>query len=50
MLYTITVVLLMLWLLGMVSSFTLGGLLHILLVIALVMALAAIVSGNRRTS
>ena len=50
MLYTITVVLLVLWLLGMVSSFTLGGLLHILLVIALVMALAAIVSGNRRTS
>ena len=50
MLYTITVVLLVLWLLGMVSSFTLGGLIHILLVFALVMALAAIISGNRRTS
>ena len=48
MLYTLAIVLLVLWLLGMVSSYTLGGVLHILLVIALVMVLANFISGRRR--
>ena len=48
MLYTIAVVLLVLWLLGLVSSYTLGGFIHILLVIAVVMILVSFVSGRRR--
>jgi hypothetical protein len=48
MLYTIAAVLLVLWLLGMVSSYTMGGLIHILLVIALVMVLANFISGRKR--
>ena len=40
MLYTIAVVLLILWLLGLVTSYTMGGLIHVLLVIAVVMVLA----------
>lgn len=47
MLYTIAVVLLILWLLGLVSSYTLGGLVHILLVVAVVMILINIFSGRR---
>jgi hypothetical protein len=47
MLYTIAVVLLILWLLGLVSSYTLGGFIHILLVVALVMVLINIISGRR---
>ena len=47
MLYTIAVVLLILWLLGLVSSYTLGGFIHILLVIALVSILLRIISGRR---
>lgn len=47
MLYTIAVVLLVLWLLGLVSSYTLGGFIHILLVVALVMVLINIISGRR---
>jgi len=47
MLYTIAVVLLILWILGMVSSSTMGGLIHILLVIAVVMILLNIISGRR---
>ena len=47
MLYTIAVVLLILWLLGLVTSFTAGGLLHVLLVIAVVMVLFQLVSGRR---
>ncbi len=49
MLYTIAVVLLILWLLGLVTSYTMGGLIHVLLVIALVMVLANFFSGRRRT-
>ncbi len=49
MLYTIAVVLLVLWLLGMVSSYAMGGLIHILLVIAVVMVLVNLISGRRRT-
>jgi len=47
MLYTIAVVLLVLWLLGLVSSYTLGGFIHILLVIAVVMLLVQLISGRR---
>ena len=47
MLYTIAVVLLILWLLGLVSSVTIGGLIHVLLVIAIVLILAGFISGRR---
>ena len=47
MLYTIAVVLLVLWLLGLVSSYTMGGLIHILLVIAIVMVLINLISGRK---
>jgi hypothetical protein len=47
MLWTIFVILLVMWLLGMVSSYTLGGFIHILLVIALVVLLLRIISGRR---
>lgn len=47
MLWTIFVILLILWLLGMVSSYTLGGFIHILLVIALVMLLINLITGRR---
>jgi hypothetical protein len=46
MLYTIAVVLVILWLLGLVSSFTVGGLIHVLLVIAIVMVLLRVISGR----
>ena len=46
MLYTIAVVLLILWLLGLVSSYTLGGFIHILLVIAIVVVLLRIIGGR----
>ena len=47
MLYTIVVVLLALWLLGLVTSFTAGGLLHILLVVAVVVLVYQLVTGRR---
>jgi hypothetical protein len=47
MLYTLAVILLILWLLGMVGSYTLGGLIHILLLVALVMIVVNLVSGRR---
>jgi len=47
MLYTIAVVLLVLWLLGLVSSYTMGGFIHILLVVAIVMVLVNLISGRR---
>lgn len=47
MLYTIAVVLLILWLLGLVTSYTLGGFIHILLVVALVVILINALSGRR---
>jgi uncharacterized membrane protein YtjA (UPF0391 family) len=40
--------LLVLWLLGLVSSYTLGGFIHILLVVAIVMVLVSLISGRRR--
>jgi hypothetical protein len=47
MLYTIAVVLILLWLLGLVTSYTMGGVIHVLLVIALVMVLANFISGRK---
>jgi hypothetical protein len=47
MLWTIFVVLLVLWLLGLVSSYTLGGFIHILLVLAIVVLLINVISGRR---
>jgi hypothetical protein len=47
MLYTLAVVLIILWLLGLVSSYTMGGIIHILLVIALVMILVNFISGRK---
>jgi hypothetical protein len=49
MLWTIFVVLLVLWLLGMVSSYTLGGFIHILLVLAVVALVFQLISGRRTT-
>jgi len=48
MLYTLAVVLLVLWLLGLVSSYTMGGFIHLLLVVAIVMVLVNFISGRRR--
>ena len=48
MIYTIAVVLLILWLLGLVTSSTMGGLIHVLLVIAIVLVLANFISGRKR--
>lgn len=47
MLWTIFVILLVLWLVGLVSSYTLGGFIHILLILAIVVALIQIISGRR---
>jgi hypothetical protein len=47
MLYTIALVLLILWVLGLVSSFTAGGLLHALLVIAIVIVIFQFITGRR---
>lgn len=47
MLFTIAVILLILWALGMVSSYTLGGFLHILLVVAVVVVLIRVIQGRR---
>lgn len=47
MLYTIALILLVLWLLGLVSSYTLGGFIHILLVIAIVVILVRVIQGKR---
>jgi len=47
MLYTIAVILLVLWLLGLVSSYTVGGFIHVLLVIAIVIVLLRVISGRK---
>ena len=49
MLWTIFVVLLILWLVGVVSSYTLGGFIHILIVLAVVVVLVRVIQGRRRT-
>ena len=47
MLYTIAVVMLVLWVLGLVSSYTMGGLVHILLVLAIISVLVGVIQGRR---
>jgi len=49
MLYTIAVILVVLWLLGLVTSYTVGGFIHVLLVIAVVVVLYNIISGKKPT-
>jgi len=46
MLYTIAVILIILWILGLVTSYTMGGFIHILLVIAIVVILVRLISGR----
>lgn len=48
MLYTIAVVLIILWLLGLVTGYTMGSFIHILLVIAVIMILVNLISGKKR--
>jgi hypothetical protein len=47
MLWTIAVILIILWLLGLVTSYTMGGFIHILLVIAVIVVLVNIIQGRR---
>jgi hypothetical protein len=47
MLYTLAVVLLILWVVGLVSSYTMGGFIHLLLVIAVVVIVLRLISGRR---
>ena len=47
MLWTIAIILLILWLLGLITSYTLGGFIHILLVIAVIVVLIRIIQGRR---
>ncbi|MCK9419992.1 MAG: lmo0937 family membrane protein [Nitrospirae bacterium] len=47
MLWTIAVILIILWLLGMVSSYTMGGFIHILIVIAIVVVLIRVIQGRK---
>ncbi|HEX7670898.1 MAG TPA: lmo0937 family membrane protein [Polyangiaceae bacterium] len=47
MLYTVAVVLLVLWAIGLVSAYTMGGFIHILLVVAIIMVLVNLISGRR---
>jgi hypothetical protein len=47
MLWTIAVILIILWLLGLVSSYTMGGLIHILLVIAIIVLIFGFIGGRR---
>ena len=47
MLWTIVVILFLLWLVGMISSYTMGGLIHILLVLAIIVVLVRVIQGRR---
>jgi len=47
MLYTLAVILLILWLLGFVSGYTIGAFIHVLLIVAIVLFLAGLLSGRR---
>jgi hypothetical protein len=47
MLWTICVILIVMWLLGMVTSYTMGGLIHILLVIAIIVVLVRVIQGRK---
>ena len=46
-LYTIAIILVILWLLGMVSSFTMGGFVHVLIVVAVIVVLVKLITGRR---
>lgn len=46
MLYTIAVILVVLWLLGLVTSYTIGGFIHLLIVVAIIMVLLRLISGR----
>jgi len=47
MLYTIALILIIAWLLGLVSSYTIGGFIHILLIVAIIMLLVRLIQGKR---
>lgn len=47
MLYTIAVILIVLWLLGLVTGYTMGAFIHVLLVVAIIMVLLNLISGRR---
>lgn len=47
MLYTLAVILIVLWLLGLVTSYTMGGFIHILLVVAIIVILLRLISGRK---
>ena len=47
MLYTLALILIIAWLLGLVSSYTMGGFIHILLVIAIIIVLVRVIQGNK---
>jgi len=47
MLYTIAVILVILWLIGLVTSYTMGGFIHVLLVIAIIVILVNVISGRK---
>lgn len=47
MIYTIAVILVVLWLLGLVSSYTMGGFIHVLLVLAIIVVLVKVIQGRR---
>jgi hypothetical protein len=47
MLYLIAVILIVMWLLGMVSAYTMGGFIHLLLIVAIVMVLVRVIEGDR---
>ena len=49
MLYTLAVVLIVLWLLGLVSSYTIGGFIHVLLVVAVIMILVNFITGRKQS-
>ncbi|MFZ6816870.1 lmo0937 family membrane protein [Undibacterium sp. Ji22W] len=48
MLYSLAIILIVLWLLGLVSAYTLGGFIHILLVVAVIVLLVGFITGRRR--
>ena len=50
MLWTIALILVVLWLLGLVSSYTIGGFIHILLVLAIILVLIRVIQGRRITT
>ena len=49
MLYTLALILIIAWLLGLVSSYTMGGFIHVLLVVAVIMILVSLIQGRRVT-